>query len=377
MSELRTMTLNGRRYDCFVDNVARSQLAATVVVNSASGDNIVLSDASNFDVVGLKVFGKTTQDGTPAPDNPVELVSTGVSGAITVNIAGESADNSITISTPNGLPGIPVSSGGNYTDANGQQWICDEIDLARGVYVRRIQGIVFDASNLGNIRPWGEDGGFVTSEIGIANITNCVMCDKLHSHDAILVFKGEQGVNVNNGYDQLVFAISGVTTMEEIKVWLQSNSLTFLFALATPVETPLSTEELNAYAALHTYRDYSKVSNDAGAYMELEYVMDAKKYIDSLVISGGASARLSSITLSSSAWKTDAENLHSQVVSISGITEYSKVDLLPSVEQLAIFHNKDVAFVTENEDGVVTVYAIGDKPTTDYTMQVSITEVIA
>jgi hypothetical protein len=51
------------------------------------------------------------------------------------------------------------------------------------------------------------------------------------------------------------------------------------------------------------------------------------------------------------------------------------VDLLPSAEQLAIFHNKDVAFVTENEDGVVTVYAIGDKPTQNYTMQVQITEV--
>ena len=86
-------------------------------------------------------------------------------------------------------------------------------------------------------------------------------------------------------------------------------------------------------------------------------------------------ARLANVTLPASAWKTAAEGLHSQVVDIDGITEYSKVDLLPSVEQLAIFHNKDVAFVTENEDGVVTVYAIGDKPTQDYTMQVSITEV--
>jgi hypothetical protein len=45
------------------------------------------------------------------------------------------------------------------------------------------------------------------------------------------------------------------------------------------------------------------------------------------------------------------------------------------VEQLAIFHSKDVAFVTENEDGVVTVFAIGDKPALDYTMQAQITEV--
>lgn len=87
-----------------------------------------------------------------------------------------------------------------------------------------------------------------------------------------------------------------------------------------------------------------------------------------------APAKVTTITLPASAW-TGADNLHSQVVSIDGVTKYSKVDLLPSVEQLAIFHNKDVAFVTENENGVVTVYAIGDKPALDYTMQASITEV--
>ena len=141
------------------------------------------------------------------------------------------------------------------------------------------------------------------------------------------------------------------------------------------LEDKLTEDELAAYDALHTYRDNTTVSNDAGAYMELEYVMDAKKYIDSLVVAGGASARLSNVTLLASKW-TGSDSLYSQVVTIDGITPYSKVDLLPSVEQLAIFHNKDVAFVTENEDGVVTVFAIGDKPTQDYTMQVSITEVV-
>ena len=90
-----------------------------------------------------------------------------------------------------------------------------------------------------------------------------------------------------------------------------------------------------------------------------------------------APSRLSEVTIVPSAWVTSdvTNNLHSQVVTIDGITAYSKVDLLPSVEQLAIFHEKDVAFVTENEDGVVTVFAVGDKPTQEYTMQVQITEV--
>ena len=87
-----------------------------------------------------------------------------------------------------------------------------------------------------------------------------------------------------------------------------------------------------------------------------------------------APAKVVSVTLLASGW-VGSDILYSQVVAIDGVTEYSKVDLLPSVEQLAIFHNKDVAFVTENEDGVVTVYAIGEMPTMDYTMQVQITEV--
>lgn len=44
----------------------------------------------------------------------------------------------LTLPTPNGLPGIPVTSGGNYTDENGQQWVCDEVDLERGVKVQRV-----------------------------------------------------------------------------------------------------------------------------------------------------------------------------------------------------------------------------------------------
>ena len=72
---------------------------------------------------------------------------------------------------------------------------------------------------------------------------------------------------------------------------------------------------------------------------------------------------------------TGSNNLHSQVVSIDGVTENSRIDLTPSVEQLAVFYDKDLAFVTENEDGIVTVYAIGQRPENDYTIQVTITEV--
>lgn len=87
-------------------------------------------------------------------------------------------------------------------------------------------------------------------------------------------------------------------------------------------------------------------------------------------------ARIGEVTIRADKW-VGTSSPYSQVVSVAGVTEYSQVDLTPSVEQLAVFHEKDLAFVTENEDGEVTIYAIGQKPTNDYTIQVTITEVDA
>ena len=68
---------------------------------------------------------------------------------------------SITISTPNGLPGIPVDSGGNYTDADGQQWICDEVDFGMGTHTQRIGKISsYNSETVGNI--WMSTTGQLT-----------------------------------------------------------------------------------------------------------------------------------------------------------------------------------------------------------------------
>lgn len=104
-------------------------------------------------------------------------------------------------------------------------------------------------------------------------------------------------------------------------------------------------------------------------------VDDMPERIRSLSGNNGINARIGEVVLLASAW-TGSDGLYSQVVSIDGVTNRSQVDLTPSVEQLVVFHDKDLTFVTENDNGVVTVYAIGQKPTNDYTIQVTITEVV-
>ena len=360
---------------------ATQAASSWAMIGDASGESVAFYDAVEQPFIGFRIFGKTTQDGTPTPDAPVELVSVGYSGSIAVDVVGTSEVNSMVVATPNGLPGIPVSSGGNYTDADGQQWVCDEVDFARGMYVRRHLKYTPNA-NTGNIqRQTNYDGdGYYGWCVYDGNLR---VCDNNRNNAPGLATKllpanstSPKAVNqfrmwANQSALYFTLDTDNVKTALEI-----ITSTEFLLALATPIETPLSEEQIAAFASLHTYRKNTTVSNDASAYMEMEYSLDAKKYLDNLVITGGGSvARLATVSLPASKW-TGADSLYSQVVTIAGVTPNSKVDLLPSVEQLAIFHNKDVTFVTENENGVVTVYAIGDKPLLDYTMQAQITEVV-
>ena len=148
--------------------------------------------------------------------------------------------------------------------------------------------------------------------------------------------------------------------------------ITLVYELATIVETALSDAEIAAYNALRTYKDYTIISNDAWAYMELQYAMDVKKYIDSQIV---PETKVTSISLLASKW-VGSGSLYSQVVTIDGVTENSQVNLTPSVEQLSIFYDKDLTFSTENDGGVVTVYVIGQKPQNNYTIQADIVEVI-
>lgn len=116
-----------------------------ILIGTETGNPVSVSDAFSAPLRGLTVYGKSTQDGTPSPDNPAPIVSAGDGGTILVTV-GDGADErqTITLQTPNGLPGIPVTSGGNYTDPQGQQWVCDEVDLERGVRVQRVDKTCFD-----------------------------------------------------------------------------------------------------------------------------------------------------------------------------------------------------------------------------------------
>lgn len=317
-----TLTHEGEAADAKATGDAISAVKArqNALTGTETGNPISVDDAFPAPLCGLTVYGRSTQDGTPTPDAPVPIVSAGDGGSLTVKVTGKnlfyeqgfqqyfinsiadsvgltvgnvssvlqvvtgakyyvtrkkigtkfrvavvdklptkgsvvrpssainadskrqveisatskymviqcedeaafselmvSLDSStvyspyreqlLTLPTPNGLPGIPVTSGGNYVDQSGQQWVCDEVDLERGVKVQRIDKGAFDAT----------------------------------------------------------------------KALAEQNAI-----LATPIETPLTPDEIAAYKALTAYGHDTVVQASDGAGVKLVYQRDVNIAIKKL-----------------------------------------------------------------------------------------------
>ena len=241
-----------------------------VLSNSASGASITATDSFAAPFIALRVRGKSTQNGVPTPTAPVPIVSAGDGGTVTVTVSdGANESQSLTLQTPNALPGIPVTSGGNSTDENGQQWVCDEVDLARGVRVQRITKIKL-LSSFG----WAKTGRnidryyFTRSDINAAGVL-CTHFSAATNMETV----GGLGINGGNTLG-FAYAEKDTTTVDDFKQFLDANEVYIYAPLATPVETALSAAEITAYKALTTYAPTTVITAN-GVVVEVTYQQDA------------------------------------------------------------------------------------------------------
>lgn len=171
---------------------------------------------------------------------------------------------SLSISTPTGLPAIPVDTDGNYTDANGQQWISDYVDLKRGKYVQNVG--TMDLNDM----QWRKDDNYISSSTVLQNFKG----------EANRVISSFVRFAYNYGGDCFFLDNNGVvyfgtefserfSTLELFQVYLQEHDSIMLYQLAKPIERDLTTEEIQAYKNLVTYAGTTIVENDAECYMEV------------------------------------------------------------------------------------------------------------
>lgn len=179
----------------------------------------------------------------------------------------------LTLPTPTGLPGISVTSGGNYTDPQGQQWICDEVDLERGVKVQRVN--VVDLSTCAIV---GTTNLAVTKRLAIRlplkgrDYKTGALCNKLQF---LVSFSDDTPHFYVDTTAAQIFIPIGAKNPEK-------GEYILFYILATPIETPLTPAEIAAYKALTAYGPDTVVQASDGAGVKLGYQRDVNLVVKNL-----------------------------------------------------------------------------------------------
>ena len=265
-----------------------------VLMGSETGNPIAVDDAFAAPLRGLNVYGRSTQDGTPSPDNPVPIVSAGDGGTIVVTLSdGNDKTQTITLQTPNGLRGIPVTSGSNYIDPQGQQWVCDEVDLERGVRVQRIASFVIDAKNASDIammNPYTNVNVVASARFKTPQKTStkdrndrCLFCEALPWvrdtwASTVNAVSYVEPNSIDFAIENSYLGLSEASTDDERKTalvkYFTDKPCRIVYIIATPIETPLTPAEIAAYKALTTYAPDTVVQASDGAGVKFGYQRD-------------------------------------------------------------------------------------------------------
>ena len=193
---------------------------------------------------------------------------------------------SSTIPTPDGLAGIKVSSGGNYTDENGQQWVCDEIVKYADGSGKRIQRVLsVDLASVGWARTTSYAnpffyGNIPNKKVGITNgLCTAFVFDNANINASTFGSDAKDNsfafVHTNM---QILIRCDAYSDVESFKTAMQGFKV--YYELAEPIITDLSAEEIAEFEKLHTFYPITNISNDAECGMSITYMADAKNYID-------------------------------------------------------------------------------------------------
>lgn len=164
--------------------------------------------------------------------------------------------------------------------------VYDYIDFNRGKIIRNVGVVTFDGSD---DELWNKYSNNVSMDGYSVNVSNAIdttpcICNKLLTTDAISTTLEEAIKVLDNAMYVVLNKIRGLNTTELFKSWLQSNPITVYYQLSTPTEEDIPTELLTQLKQLQTYSGETNISfeaSDVYPTIDLEYIVDTKKYIES------------------------------------------------------------------------------------------------
>lgn len=248
-------------------------------VEGYNGLNILETD-SDLDIIytitGLEL---------PLPHAPIEITTTEGTTANEISFTlSDGTQSQVLGISITGLYGIPVETGGNYVDENGQRWISDVVNFRAEKIIKNVEFLQLTGNEEWILDETSSEPCFYMYNEDFYSIEGSkypVLCNRLVYSDIAEI----EGICfMGDDHCLFIYPPNEMTTVELFKQWLVENPTYIYYRKTISTTTDISTEEMEAYNSLMTYIGTNTATNDANAYMNVLYITSGVAGNTSMVI---------------------------------------------------------------------------------------------
>ena len=243
----------------------------SIKVTTDKAGNTTISDSSNNNIVGLTLYGKSTQSTTPTPTNPVAIKDI---NNPKITVTNDSDSQSINIQCT--LRGIGNVCDTLTVNSDGTGYITQRLFAERITSQKKSTSYEWNYSKATH-RFFRNDYSY---SFDVKDNKPLILCSHLD------VGENEKNTAFDNSIGWINVGGVGIAIrmtefdgdIAKFKKWLDDNEVYVVAPQSKPITVNLSKDEVDKILSLHTY--YPSTTIVADADFEATYIADTKNYID-------------------------------------------------------------------------------------------------
>ncbi|MFR6169808.1 MAG: hypothetical protein ACLUKE_17255 [Blautia wexlerae] len=212
-----------------------------------------ITDSDNGKIQDMMIYGKLSQDGTPSPENPVEIKSVVNPTVKVINEDGLKVQ-SVTLNNIT-LNAIPVNSGGNVTIGE-QQYVSDYVDIEKGKLYRKVKRLnLKDVDDVNASHGLHSNGnGYLAFSVNDASKEHRPISNRYKSS----MWTDKSGYVYIPSNNSIIFVDDRFTDRQTAIKLVQDTYV--IYALSLQTEEDLSSEQIKSLKSLSTYYPTTNIS---------------------------------------------------------------------------------------------------------------------
>ena len=250
-------------------------LQNAIKVTTDKSTSIVLNDSSDCNIVGLTLYGKSTQSAIPTPTNPVDINNI---NNPSITFSNDSDSQSINIQCT--LRGIGNVCDTLTVNSDGTGYITQRLFVERITSQRKSTSLEWNYSKATH-RFFRNDYSY---SFDVKDNKPLILCSHLD------VGENEKNTAFDNSIGWINVSGVGIAIrmteldgdIAKFKKWLDDNEVYVVAPRSKPITVNLSKDEVDKIISLHTYYPNTTIIADCDC--QVEYVADTKNYIDNKII---------------------------------------------------------------------------------------------